>query len=186
MEVYYIFSALNLVALFIAAHAYKWVWYILAFLGFLMCYFLATDRQEGSLSVCVPAAFICVLALSVWSDDEEVNREGVTWGSPMLALLESFVVGGLLYIFFHQTFRVPIFECMGSGSLIVGIYLLCWGRVSAWIILIYSFVMYAIASFIFGNMRGGILMIAQVVLAVYGLTRYMEYYEDNKLKELKK
>ena len=181
-----ILSCLNILVLFIAAHAKKFMWYVWAVSSLLAGYFFSVNNLQGDLAVCVPAVFICVLALSVWDEDEETNRENITWGSPMLALLGSFVTGGVLYMFFHQTFRAPIFECMGAGSLLVGIFLLCWRGVSAWIILIYSFLMYAIAAAVTKNMIGVLMAVAQLVVSVYGLTRYMEYYENNKLKELKK
>jgi hypothetical protein len=75
---------------------------------------------------------------------------------------------------------------MGAGSMVVGIYLLYRKRVTAWIILIYSFLMYTIAAAVTGNIKAAIITVAQIIVAIYGLTRYMEFYEDNRIRELKK
>ena len=181
-----IFSCLNIIALFVAAHANKFMWYIWAISSLLTGYLFSVSNLHGNLVVATCVGFTCVAAFTTWSEDEEDNREQITWGAPILALLESFVIGVLLYIFCKNTFASPIFECMGAGSMIVGVYLLYRKRVTAWIILIYSFLMYAIAALVTKSVIGALMTVAQLVVSVYGLTRYMEYYENNKLKELKK
>ena len=181
-----LFSCLNIIALFIAAHASKFMWYIWAISSLLTGYLFAASNLYGNLVVATCVGFTCVAAFTTWSEDEEDNREQITWGAPILALLESFVIGVLLYIFCKDTFCSPIFECMGAGSMIVGVYLLYRKRVTAWIILIYSFLMYAISAAVIGNFKLLLITVAQIIVTIYGLTRYMEYYEDNKLKDLKK
>jgi hypothetical protein len=162
------------------------MWYIWAISSLLTGYFFAASNLYGNLVVATCVGFICVAAFTIWSEDEEDNREQITWGAPMLALLESFVIGVLLYVFCKDTFVSPIFECMGAGSMIVGAYLLYRKRVTAWIILIYSFLMYTIAAAVTGNVKAAIITVAQIIVAIYGLTRYMEFYEDNRIRELKK
>jgi hypothetical protein len=181
-----LFSCLNIVALFIAAHANRFMWYIWAMSSLLTGYLFSVSNLYGNLVVATCVGFTCVAAFATWSEDEEDNREQITWGAPILALLESFVIGVLLYIFCKNTFVSPIFECMGAGSMIVGVYLLYRKRVTAWIILIYSFLMYTISAAVTGNVKMAIVTVAQIIVVIYGLTRYMEYYEDNKLKESNK
>ena len=181
-----LFSCLNIVALFIAAHANRFMWYIWAISSLLTGYLFSVNNLYGNLVVATCVGFTCVAAFATWSEDEEDNREQITWGAPILALLESFVIGVLLYIFCKDTFCSPIFECMGAGSMVIGIYLLYRKRVAAWIILIYSFLMYAISAAVTGNVKMAIVTVAQIIVVIYGLTRYMEYYEDNKLKESNK
>ena len=181
-----LFSCLNIVALFIAAHANKFMWYIWAVSSLLTGYLFSVSNLYGNLVVATCVGFTCVAAFATWSENEEDNREQITWGAPILALLESFVIGVLLYIFCKDTFCSPIFECMGAGSMVIGIYLLYRKRVTAWIILIYSFLMYAISAAVTGDVKAIAVNIAQIIVAIYGLTRYMEFYEENKIRELKK
>ena len=180
-----IFSILNAIALFIAAHTHKWMWYIWIFAAVLTGYFFLDEHLYGQLSVNVMVGLICIAPLSTWDSDEEINREKITWGSPILAWLESLVIAVLLYIFCRDTFQSPIFECMGAGSMVVGMYLLSRKRVASWIIFIYSFVMFAIAAAVLSNWKGIVTAIMQIVFAVYGLIRYMEFYQDTKEKEIK-
>lgn len=183
--IHIMFSILNAIALFIAAHTHKWMWYIWLFAAVLTGYFFLDEHLYGQLSVNVLLGLICIAPLSTWDSDEEINREKITWGSPILAWLESLVIAVLLYIFFRETFRIPIFECMGAGSMVVGLYLLSRKRVASWIIFIYSFVMFAISSAVLGDWKGIITAIMQVVFAIYGLIRYMEFYQDTKEKEIR-
>ena len=180
-----VFSILNVIALFIAAHTHKWMWYIWLFAAVLTGYFFLDEHLYGQLSVNVLVGLICIAPLSTWDSDEEINREKITWGSPILAWLESLVIAVLLYIFCRDTFQSPIFECMGAGSMVVGMYLLSRKRVASWIIFIYSFVMFAIAAAVLGNWKGIVTAIMQIVFAVYGLIRYMEFYQDTKEKEIR-
>lgn len=180
-----VFSILNVIALFIAAHTHKWMWYIWLFAAVLTGYFFLDEHLYGQLSVNVLVGLICIAPLSTWDSDEEINRENITWGSPILAWIESLVIAVLLYIFCRDTFQSPIFECMGAGSTVVGMYLLSRKRVASWIIFIYSFVMFAIAAAVLGNWKGIVTATMQIVFAVYGLIRYMEFYQDTKEKEIK-
>ena len=182
--IYLVFSVFNVVALFIAAHTHKWIWYIWLFAAVLTGYLFLDRHLYGQLSVNVLVGLICIAPLSTWDSDEEINREKITWGSPMLAWLESGVIAALLYIFSKESFQNPILECMGAGSMVVGLYLLSRKRVAAWIILIYSFVMLAIPAVISGSLEMIISSGIQVVFSVYGLIRYMEYYESVKEKEI--
>lgn len=182
---YLLFSLLNVIALFIAAHTHKWMWYVWLFAAVLTGYLFLDRHLYGQLSVNVLVGLICIAPLSTWDSDEEVNREEITWGKPILAWIESGIIAVLLYIFFHKSFNNPIFECMGAGSMVVGLYLLSKRRVSAWIIFIYSFVMFGISSVVIGDLKGIVASIMQTVFSVYGLVRYMEYYEDIKEKEIK-
>jgi hypothetical protein len=176
---------MNIVAMFIAAHANKFMWYIWAISSLLTGYFFSVSNLQGNLVVATCVGLTCVTGFTTWDEDEEYNREQITWGYPILALLESFVIGLLLYIFYKDTFSSPIFECMGAGSMVIGIYLLCRKRVASWIILIYSFLMYTIAAAVTSNVKAVIITVAQIIVAIYGLTRYMEFYEDNKIREQK-
>ncbi len=180
-----VFSILNVIALFIAAHTHKWMWYIWLFAAVLTGYFFLDEHLYGQLFVNVLVGLICIAPLSTWDSDEEINRENITWGSPILAWLESLVIAVLLYIFCRDSFQSPIFECMGAGSTVVGMYLLSRKRVASWIIFIYSFVMFAIAAAVLGNWKGIVTATMQIVFAVYGLIRYMEFYQDTKEKEIK-
>ena len=182
--IYLVFSVFNVVALFIAAHTHKWIWYIWLFAAVLTGYFFLDRHLYGQLSVNVLVGLICIAPLSTWDSDEEINREKITWGSPMLAWLESGVIAALLYIFSKESFQNPILECMGAGSMVVGLYLLSRKRVASWIILIYSFVMLAIPAVISGSLEMIISSVIQVVFSVYGLIRFMEYYESVKEKEI--
>lgn len=183
--IYLVFSILNVIALFIAAHTHKWMWYIWLFAAVLTGYFFLDRHLYGQLFVNVLVGLICIAPLSTWDSDEEINREKITWGSPILAWLESLVIDVLLYIFFRDTFNNPIFECMGAGSMVVGMYLLSRKRVAAWIIFIYSFVMFGISSVVIGDLKGIVTGIMQTVFSVYGLIRYMEFYQDTKEKEIR-
>ena len=183
--IYVVFSILNAIALFIAAHTHKWMWYVWLFAAVLTGYFFLDRHLYGQLFVNVLVGLICIAPLSTWDSDEEINREKITWGSPILAWLESLVIAVLLYIFCRDTFQSPIFECMGAGSMVVGMYLLSRKRVASWIIFIYSFVMFAIAAAVLGNWKGIVTAIMQIVFAVYGLIRYMEFYQDTKEKEIR-
>jgi hypothetical protein len=183
--IYIVFSILNAIALFIAAHTHKWMWYVWLFTAVLTGYFFLDRQLYGQLSVNVLVGLICIAPLSTWDSDEEINREKITWGSPILAWLESLVIAVLLYIFFRDTFNNPIFECMGAGSMVVGMYLLSRKRVAAWIIFIYSFVMFGISSVVIGDLKGIVTSIMQTVFSVYGLIRYMEFYQDTKEKEIR-
>ena len=183
--IYLVFSILNAIALFIAAHTHKWMWYVWLFAAVLTGYFFLDRHLYGQLFVNVLVGLICIVPLSTWDSDEEVNREKITWGSPILAWLESLVIDVLLYIFFRDTFNNPIFECMGAGSMVVGMYLLSRKRVAAWIIFIYSFVMFGISSVVIGDLKGIVTSIMQTVFSVYGLIRYMEFYQDTKEKEIR-
>lgn len=182
--IYLVFSVFNVVALFIAAHTHKWIWYIWLFAAVLTGYLFLDRHLYGQLSVNVLVGLICIAPLSTWDSDEEINREKITWGSPMLAWLESGVIAALLYIFSKESFQNPILECMGAGSMVVGLYLLSRKRVASWIILIYSFVMLAIPAVISGSLEMIISSGIQVVFSVYGLIRFMEYYESVKEKEI--
>lgn len=183
--IYIVFSILNAIALFIAAHTHKWMWYVWLFTAVLTGYFFLDRQLYGQLFVNVLVGLICIAPLSTWDSDEEINREKITWGSPILAWLESLVIAVLLYIFFRDTFNNPIFECMGAGSMVVGMYLLSRKRVAAWIIFIYSFVMFGISSVVIGDLKGIVTSIMQTVFSVYGLIRYMEFYQDTKEKEIR-
>lgn len=183
--IHIVFSILNVIALFIAAHTHKWMWYIWLFAAVLTGYFFLDEHLYGQLSVNVMVGLICIVPLSTWDSDEEINREKITWGSPILAWLESLVIAVLLYIFFRDTFNNPIFECMGAGSMVVGMYLLSRKRVAAWIIFIYSFVMFGISSVVIGDLKNIVTSITQTVFSVYGLIRYMEFYQDTKEKEIR-
>ena len=182
--IYLVFSVFNVVALFIAAHTHKWIWYIWLFAAVLTGYLFLDRHLYGQLSVNVLVGLICIAPLSTWDSDEEINREKITWGSPMLAWLESGVIAALLYIFSKESFQNPILECMGAGSMVVGLYLLSRKRVASWIIFIYSFVMLAISAVIYGSLEMIISSGIQVVFSVYGLIRFMEYYESVKEKEI--
>lgn len=182
---YVVFSILNAIALFIAAHTHKWMWYVWLFAAVLTGYFFLDRHLYGQLFVNVLVGLICIAPLSTWDSDEEVNREKITWGKPMLAWIESVIIAVLLYIFFHKSFNNPIFECMGAGSMVVGMYLLSRKRVASWIIFIYSFVMFGISSVVIGDLKGIVTSVMQTVFSVYGLIRYMEFYQDTKEKEIK-
>ena len=45
--------------------------------------------------------------------------------------------------------------------------------------------MFGISSVVIGDLKGIVASIMQTVFSVYGLIRYMEYYEDIKEKEIK-
>ena len=183
---YLVFSALNVVSLFIAAHARKWMWHFWVLLSFLAGFLCLSEQLIGQAIVSTIVGLICIAPLVTWSSEGKANMGEVVWGSPLLAWLESLIIGGLLYVFYQKEFSTPIFECMGAGSLVIGFYLLARKRVSAWIIFMYSFIMFSIASIITNDISGVMCGICQLIMSTYGLIRYMGYYEDVKIKNFRK
>lgn len=179
----FIVSTLNVLVLFIAAHAHKWIWLIWVILSLLTGYCSYNHNLHAQLTVSIVVGVFSICSLFSWNIDEEKNRECVEWGDPILEWFGALIIAGVLYHVFHDSFRVPIFEAMGCSSMIFGVYALSRVHVSSWIIFMYSYLMFLIASIISKDLSGIIACVVQLVFSGYGLTRYMEYYEEIKSKK---
>lgn len=178
--IWLIVSVINVLTLFIAAHTHKWIWLIWAILSLLTGYCAYNHNLHVQLVISIVVAVFSICSFFGWSFDEEKNREQIEWGSPILEWFGVLTIAGMLYYFYHALFRVPVFEAMGCSSMIFGVYALSRMHVSSWIIFIYSFIMFLISSIISKDITGVITCVVQLVFSGYGLTRYMEYYEEVK------
>ena len=174
----YVFSVIGMLCLFSAAHCHKYTWYIWLVLSLLASFYFFSGQLYCQFIFSLLCGIICILAIWEWSHDSFENITKVTWGNPVAGFILALALFGAIYLAGRQYFSKPLFECMGCSSMLIGLLYLWKRKVSSWMLIGYSAIMFIISSLIINDVFYVIIALSGLVYSFYGLRKYMEYYEQ--------